>query len=74
MKTKSKDILEPLNFPAQQTGQIRPSKLRYIFGLIIFDVRVEVDFLGANFYREADTNFFGNPLRIPQKDQIKDYS
>ena len=42
MKTKSKIILESPNFPAQQTGQIRLSKLRYIFGLII-DVRAKVD-------------------------------
>ena len=43
MKTKSKSILEPQNFSAQQTGQIRPSKLRYIFGLII-DVRIQALF------------------------------
>jgi len=40
MKAKPKSILKPLNFSAQQTRLIRPSKLRDVYGLII-DVRVE---------------------------------
>ena len=42
MKTEPKSILEPLNFPSLQSGQSRPSKLRYFFGLIN-DARVEVN-------------------------------